>query len=336
MQDDPSRLATMPDWAASAEVVEDVSPGDTVVELSGPRRWARAGELVFIYNAASDNLFLSLIESSTNANTQITLQSTQTETISSGSVVYRAVTGRVAQRITGNMMTNTISDLAVEFAVDPGQENLAAPLAATQFFQGREIFDFQENWATPPTIEFAQDRIVLDAGFGRIEDQTFFEHTPEVWQLSFSGLNLEEIETIEDFFLRMEGRADEFWRSKRLRDFDLVQPIFQGQTSITVDTARVRAIYENDQSHVAIELQTKDGQIFRRAILAYDVPVDTDTTVITFNEPWPIDIPIDSVERVSWFQLWRLATDVLTVNWTTDTVANIQLPMLSLVVEAPE
>lgn len=338
MHGDPTNVVTMPDWTSSTQVSVDLPAGSTTLELSAVRPWTEEGTLIFIIDPNQDEIFSSSISSVQNAGTQLTLQSAFDVDIPKGAIVYRGVAGRVNERITANMVTDTTADVTIDFEVDPGQEELFDPPPATAFFQGREIFDVQENWANPPTLEFAQDRVVLDRGFGRIREETFFEHTPEVWNLNFTGLDLDEVFEIENFFRRMEGRAGEFWRSKRLSDFDAAAPISAGQNSLILEGSDIVDVYGNDPAHVALEIETTSGERLRRAIIDTEVITDVDgvTTTVIFNEPWLEDIALEDISRVSWFQLWRLATDNLTVRWLTDSVAEINLPMLSLVVENPE
>ena len=337
-QSNPDLLTVMPDWPSSAFLAAPAPAGGSSFTVTETRPWLVPGQGVFVHTSADKNseedFFLTTIESVVG--NVVTTQAESPRDWPSGARIYRALSGRVRATTPATMLTNNLMEIVVDFEVDPGQENLYDPGVPDQTFQGRELFTTEETWSDSIDLSWVKDRISNDAGRGRIQEVSFFEYTPEILQLSFDQFTLDDIFELERFFLRQRGRVGEFWRSARLPDLALVRDIQVGQTSIEVEGENVAEIYRPDPSKVAVEIELLDGTRFQRAILAFDSLLGVDTTIINFNEEWDIDIPIDMVRRVSWLNVWRLTSDELVVEWTTDSVASINLALRSLVVEDVE
>lgn len=337
-QSNPDLVTVMPDWPSSAVLSETTPLGSDTFTVESTRPWLVEGQAVFVHVGQGknneDEFFLTNIE--TVVGNTFTTQAETDRVWPPGTRIYRALSGRISASTNGTILTNNLMEVEINFVVDPGQENFYDPGLPAQMFQGRELFTTEETWANEPDLSWVKDRIVNDVGRGRIQEVSFFEYTPEILQLNFSQFSLDEVFELERFFLRQRGRVGEFWRSARLPDLELVANIEAGQTSIEVQGQDVLEIYGPDPSKVAIELELLDGTRFQRAILAFDSLEGVDTTILNFNEEWDSAIPMELVRRVSWLNVWRLTSDELSVEWITDSVANINLSLRSLVVEEVE
>ena len=332
--DNPGQLAAMPDWVSRAEVPGGIVSGTDTFEVAEVRPWMVPGATAYFVDPATGATAVHTIDSV--AGTSVTIESATSRVWAAGTLIYNTVIGRPDTGVSLSLLSNKAGEAGINFEVDPGRENWPDAGEGALFFAGREVWTTRINWGATPSLVFNQNLIRLDKGRGTIQVRNFDNIVTERLDVTMTALSVSDVYEIESFYRRHKGRVGEFWRSTYFFDAELALGLQDQDTSAVFHGTDLYDVYAEDPAHVAMEFVLANGQILRRAIGSWDRDVESDVSTVTFTEPWPGDIAVEEVTRVSWLRLYRFTADTLTIEWLSDTKAQIQTGITLLEVEAAE
>ena len=196
---------------------------------------------------------------------------------------------------------------------------------------GRQVFPFPVNWSAGRADTLSLPRRTADFGRGVVAVTRPVSFATRAGSLLLLRVGQDETNTLTGFFTAMGGRQGDFWSESLLDDMDIVEIV---STTVKVAGSDAAALFAADTVNSAVALRSPSGGVYRRRVLS--AQASGDTTFLQLEN----DIPEQPARwnRCSWTQVSRFASDDLTIQWTTNTVAQAQVQVQSLpyaAVEAP-
>ncbi len=249
-----------------------------------------------------------------------------------GTRLAPGMVGNLELQVDADRVTNTVAQGRVEFAVRPLYEVVQVPRAPDRLFDGREVFLRRPNWAESVTSALSHEVDILDYGTGPISRYAARNFGREITGATYLGGSRDETTALLDLFLRMHGQQGEFWMPTWEPDFLLRTGAPQGGTTLRVRGDSVVESYTGSTTHQAIFVRLNDGTLLLNTVASLAV-IDDATgrdTLLTVVDGWPQAFAPEDVMMAGWLLLRRFATDTLAVEWLTDTLANVQINLMTL------
>lgn len=243
-----------------------------------------------------------------------------------------SLAGQLDQSITSTNPTGRTVEASISFDVTPASEVYAAGTPSLFVHGGREVWTKPPNWGETVTTTFQWANEQVDTGRGRIQTYRPVGFGGMLRQATYVGMNHDSVRDLIQFFDRQRGRAGEFHMPTGLEDMVMRTAAEQGTVNLRVIGTEVRDTYIGDPVYKAIAVKMLDGRILFRSVTNL-LPISDglgDDTVVEVDAEWFDDIDPDDVAMVSWMPVFRFASDDLSVEWVTDTVAQTQISMQSL------
>lgn len=333
-----ARFRQFKDWAWSAQADPLVLPeltrytestvatdiGDTDMTLASVPDWL-VPEAVVLVGALG--VFEERTVDSVDGDV-VTFDAVGTVAWAAGARVYPALTGFLAPEMSTPRETNAVAKLDIRFDVDPGSEPLIEPPAAELEFNGREVFLKKPNWAASVDVTTGHDAGMLDYGTGPVVRYSAVPFGYNAKKATYVNRNRAQAQDIVDFFFRMMGMRGEFYMPTWEYDFQPKGTSSSGSSTMTVVGTDFAGVYGASTVHKALFVQLLSGAILLRKVLAVE-PVSGDSR-ITIEGTWSTTISQSTIVMCGWLPVWRLASDILLMEWLTDAVAQVQLAMLTL------
>jgi len=308
-----------PELTRQAALAANVAAEGTALLLTAPApRWmAVGGEIVIGRGSAAR---VGEIEQINGA--QITL----VEPVGAfvlGERVYHALTGRLANRIDAQRVTNAMAEARVIFNVNPGSE-IVSETDQGPAFGGREIFPWPHNWASGQDVSQEWPVELVDFDAGVIAAFTSIDIPAQLRGTDVLCRSPEAAESLLEFFIRMRGRRGEFMRPSGEQDLTPMVPLQAGQDTVLIRGRELFETFLDDPIHGAI-VAVIGGMPFYRTV-ANMLTVGANT-LLTVDQPWPTTgLP----SRISWFYNCRLESDELMFSWRTNHVAQTSMTSRTL------
>jgi hypothetical protein len=226
--------------------------------------------------------------------------------------------------------TGSAVDFPIRFFVEPGSETVDAG-AVGETFLNREVFGVRPNWATDITLTHTAYVETVDYGQGRTARFTPRPFNGRTIQATFLGRTPDEVAKIEGLFERSKGQQGEFRLPTEI--VDLV-PLSGTTQAITIAGRDFADAYAGSTIFTAVEILLASGATFRSIISS--IAVVGSNSVIALRSAAPIVLTAANVVRASWLPLVRFASDSLTTEWVTGTVAQVQITFMVLEDLTPE
>lgn len=201
-------------------------------------------------------------------------------------------------------------------------------------WNGREVFIRSCNWAEAQDLTFLHDTQVVDYGYGKTATFQPVAYGTEKRTADILATTYEEAESVVAFYRRMRGMLGEFYAPTDEADILITGLVNIGATTITVPGTTLADNYGMSTVFKAISVKMNDGRRFYRGV--EKVEVVSGNSRITLTAAVPYSLTPSTVEVISWLPVMRLASDELTVVWTTHSVATIRLNFMTLEAEDPE
>lgn len=319
----------LPELPRSAELAQTLAPGQTIAHLdqSAPE-WVTIGRTVILaYRNRYETRRIQQIE-----DTQLVFSGGSGTAWPVGTKVHPGLSGRLAASIRAKRLTNAVSEVNVVMDVTPGTEPEIALDAAPQTFNGRELFTTRPNWAAAPDITYESEREEVDYDRGRIEVFSPVDFTTRVTTLTFLGRNFDEADALRQFFERQRGQQGEFYMPTWEPDIQISLLAPAGTRALRIFGTEFGDEFGGSTVHRAVAVHLRDGSIFYRTVESIFTTDDADgqDSVVQVGENFPVDISPANVLLVSWMFVCRMATDTLTMEWVTNSVAQCQFTVRTL------
>ncbi len=317
-----------------AVISKDVPAGATVMTLAVTPEWVVEGASVGL-RFSGDLAFYEVVSV---ANDQITLDGAVSAAWPAGTKVHPILLGNLTRQIRAPRQTNTTARATLVYEVEPASEPVINEYFEALEFNGREVFLMKPNWSQDISVSYEHEIETVDFGYGRIAKFMPINFGTTLFEANYVARNSQEAEALRAFFVRMIGQQGEFYMPSWEEDLDLRSSAFAGANTIRVKGAETFAAYKDDTVHRAVAIFLRDGRrAFGRVVNFYQITdVFGADTVLEMADSWPFDIEPDRVLMACWMPVRRHATDTLTIEWITDTVAQTKLSLKTLEALAPE
>lgn len=314
------RVFGVPLWHEKVKMRAAAATGASFVDVDTAHSSFVDGGTAVIFNEAHDFELLDILSVGASG---LVLNNSLSRPWLAGSSVVPVLPGIPNAELATVRAVPRHLDAAVRFVLSPQESVPRLPdLPPDEMYRGEEMYVEETNWVAALSLNIAARRTEVDGGLGaiRIAPRTDF---PEVSR-SFSWLlrDREKADKLRAFFARREGRRFPVWMPSGTEDFVLTARSELGETALRVQKSSYGVLIKNHPAKRDLVLIMRNGDRLARRIL--DVEDDGAGSVITLNAGLPYPIDPQSVKRISFLGLYRMATDAVSFTWRTDRVAQVQ------------
>lgn len=312
------RFVATPIFPERSSLTAPALAGSTTLQLPTARRTFVAGGLAVL--RANSDVF-EVVEVSGVTPTSVTLSRPTTLPWDANTPVYPAMVSRLEGTTAVLHHTDTLVEAPVRMAGIPGDVDPRIPaVAAPATYAGHELYLGRTNWLGGVPFEFETDTNIFDGGTGRI-NVTRRSEAPIVgkrhrWTLKTPA----EQEEFRAWLGRRKGRAVPVWMPTGTSDFTLLTPV------TAVGSQAIMATNAFDQFGAGLDKRThilvrlRGGAYIARQIVSASVLPDNTLSVLV-DAAFGIAFAPADVREISFLQLWRLASDSVTIQHATDSVS---------------
>lgn len=314
----------LPDPVRSVRMASGISAGGVTFTVTSVPDWLVNGAPVaFSRNGAAETRIVQSVVGTTitvTAGVEFDWSPTSTR-------IRPAFLGLLDTRFSGKTVTNTTTEGAVKFEVDPGSEGAIAVSAAPVAFGGREFVVTRPNWRTAPSVTYEQPRETVDFGMGKIASFWPIEFMTRVRQADFLFGSAAEAQAFKDVFMRAKGRQGEFYFPTQEADLEPIGLVASGATTFSVAGVNFAEAFGDSTVHKAIVARKTGGQQAAAKVLS--IVATGGESVVTLGSPLGFDANTANC-TFSWLPVHRFAADELTMTWITNEVAQTSCSLMTL------
>lgn len=140
--------------------------------------------------------------------------------------------------------------------------------------------------------------------------------------------NIAQYEATQAFFERMKGQQGVFWCPTWMDDFIMDNRTATGSV-LYVEGTDAADFMKNDSVYRNLAILTTDNVLHCYNVTGIGQVPGEPVTGIAISPPLTTQVR-NSIKKISWLVLCRLATDQLTTSFVTDEVATFELSMQTL------
>lgn len=257
--------------------------------------------------------------------TTVTFTTSEAESWPAGTRLHPAMLGYLDAKITAPIISpRAVVDINVVFHVDPGSEPPEDEGTAPVTFASREVFLTRANRWRPISLERTQEAAAADYGFGRVVRFFPIDFSTRMWEADYTGCDFDHADAIRKFFDRMKGRRGEFYMPTWTRDLVPLAGLTSAGTTLIVEGTGAQS-YSGDTVFKAIAIRKTDGSWLLRTVTSIGASGGTNS-LVTVSAAWGEIVALGQIDMVCWLPVWRFSSDILTMSWPRDDVAEIHLP----------
>lgn len=245
-----------------------------------------------------------------------------------GTIVRPARRCYMGDEIQGSNPTNHVYQSTINFRVLPGV-NLPEPTGRAEYrFLGRELWLMKPNWSRDIEQTDLHMSEYMDVDKGRVTKFVDIEFHSQRFRMLFSGLTELKRDRIRRFWLRQSGQLNEFFVPTWMADIEPLFGVLAGDTVLTVGGIEFGVLYGSDTTRAGLMVVLLDGTQIIRQVMS--ITTDSTNSYIQVDESWGVDFDLEDVVMVCWVNLCRMASDEVTIEHLTNSVAQIQLTFETL------
>lgn len=311
-------VITVADYSRHVRLVSGVPFDGQVFEVDVVPDWMSAGRAIILggqqrtVSAVSGNL--------------VTIDAPSVVAVPSGEQIFPAVNGRLDDSISVQKLTDRAVEASISIQLTPGSVPADDADSPQEVFNGREVFLFEPNWASPVDGSYSVTTDTVDFGFGRTMTYTPMRFDTRIRQIQVVFPTQTDRADAVSFFTRMKGRRGEFYMPTWSDDLVVARPADADSLLMWVKGREVYETYAGSTTRKAIVLRTPDGYQFYRRVL--NITTDGVDSLIETDIEWSVDI--DETIGLSWLPVARFATDDFAMECVTDEVGRAQFSTQSL------
>lgn len=314
-----NRPFVMPDYTEYVELASSASAATHEIVVSEAQEWVHVGANIVLDDGTLD---LHVITEVTG--TTLTVAPVLNRDWAAGTRVYLGYPGYISSTITADNITNMVGNAKIRFEALPATTVRPEPPVAASTHNGFELFLKKPNWAGAPQVEFSMPVESVDYDRGTNAFYRLIDFSFRSVKATYLGRTRNEVRAIRQFFDRMRGRQGEFYAPTWKPDMEIAGNVSAGAFDITVSGTDVFDYLNGDTVYRRIALVKNDGTILYRTISTMSSVAGS--TVLTCTSSWPA-VNASDVLMICWLPRWTLASDILTVTWITDSVAQVSITM---------
>lgn len=246
--------------------------------------------------------------------------------------VHPGLSGILASELRAKSLTDGVAEISVVFNVEPASEQLRNLGTASLEVADREVWTKPFNWREGVDVDFTHAINQVDFGRGKVQNYYVVPYSSQVRQMTYTAYDNEAAEDLRRLFERMAGRRGEFYLPTGEQDVTLKMTAGAGTDTLRAEGTDMAQAYGDDTVYRGVAVYMRNGDVFYRYVrFIFEVnDLFGDDTVIQCDGPWPYDIVPADVKRISWMPVFRFASDVFTIEWKTDQVAEAILSVQTL------
>ena len=168
----------------------------------------------------------------------------------------------------------------------------------------------------------------FDTGITAVDDHAARPFVRRSFDYLFK--NRTEVAAFKAWLAARQGRLTAFWHPTWEASIVPVKKILSNQTVMTV-ASRGYALYFNPMpGRTEAAFLHKSGTWYFRTISSFGAGTIGDEEVMTINQSFGFDANPEDWLAIYFLEKTRLDADQIEINWQTDSVAEVSLPMLSV------
>lgn len=315
------RLFAVPLWAEPASLLADASVGDTTLTFSSANRTFAAGGLMALWRDSSVN---EVREITSIVGDTVTLRSPLTNAWPAGSRAYPAMVSSLASEVQARRLTENVVETSLAFDGEPST-NIYPVAKGTPAgtYRSEELYLDYANWADGIEMTWETDRLMIDERTGQFRTLQRSGFSTPTKSHNWTLRNHGEVFQYRQWLQRREGRAQPFFCPTGFVDFTLAADVGLNDNAIDVQNNAYDLFSNSAAMRRDIAIQLKNGTTICRRITAAN-PNPNGTTKLQIDSAVGVAFAVSDVKRISLLGFFRLASDVVTINWLAEGVAQAQ------------
>lgn len=318
----------IPDFGRWFQTTAASSSGTNTLTIASAPSWIAPGQLALLCSSTGNEL----VEIGSVILPTVTLTANLANSWPSGSVIRPVLFGLLNGATQANRQTRGAQSINVSLQCYPGGEPPEDEGAATDTFNGYEVFTAEADFSGSAAMDYIWPVEQVDFDIGRTAQFRPILQHEQLIEAQFNGLSPAEAEDIEQFWLRHKGRRNAFYRPTCEKDMTLAA---DASASITIDIegtelATYFPAFDSPYTDTAIEIVLQDGSRLRRTITSAAVNGGNSRLTLSASTT----AAVADVARISWMPLVRFANDELATLWRSPLKASIGAAFQSLRLDA--
>lgn len=321
--------------AVSAYLSQTAADGALALEIASTPDWLVDGmQCVLLSGRVAQKINVEFVEDNV-----IVLTTGISGAVGRGAQIMPLLPANLSTSSSVSIYTTNVATTSLTFTVEPGTV-LRAPdplpdnddeptetssvFGPAAIFYGRYVLMRKPNYLNQPTMAFNTGQEAVDYERGIVKTFTPMKFISRTLTATYTAVSHAETMALLDVFLRARGRAGEIFVPTW--GHDLPEILTVSDKSIRVKGTEFYDTYNGDVSHCNLLIAAKDGTLRPREIQNM-YTADGDTWIQCGTT---VGINAAQISHVSWMFVARFATDALTIEWKTDSTANISLSFTTL------
>lgn len=308
-----------PDERSHAKILTPTTAGSLAATFAPMPNWMTTGRQVIFEAPGTRQRTLRTVDGVSGTTVTFTAPS---PVWPARTKVMPAMFGRMAQSITIRSETDNVARVPVSLDVTPGTEIeiVGAPVTV---FNGVEVLSHRPNWAKPPQFEVSDPTLWTDNQMGVRTPYRPIDFGTEVIQSEHVVRSPADLNAVLGLFQRSRGRCGEFYVPSWMNDIPLAEDVVSGASTFVVAGHDFFDAYDGDPVRKAFCVQVSGQTLYFQIDHLEKSTSGAARTFVFTTTPAPATIARANRPMVSWMLVCRFASDELTVQWLTDTVATI-------------
>lgn len=299
----------------------DAASGASTLTINDMPFWAVAGALVVL--ESDTHLELATIQSV--ASPTITLTAPLTASFPSGSRIYLAQECIVEASIGAKSPVSNVTEIATELIFKPGLSPHPFLAVTPTQHNGVDVFLDKPNWARPLDHTFFTERGLFDSGRGLLKSFDLEDFSKYTRKAQFTKMTATKTEEIVSFFNLKKGQRGSFYAPTYMNEMQVFSEQASGTQVLTIEGTDFHAAYNGHPIWKTIFVRANGVSQINDIV---SIATSGGNSVLTMADTWSMTIPAGNA--VSWCPLSRFASDMLTVEWLTDQVAEMALSFTTI------
>jgi hypothetical protein len=315
----------------------DLSAGGNTFDVSSVPDWLVADA---VCQLSYNNGVRALVKVKSVAGSTVTTYGVVGATYPSGARLRPTEACRIDAGTKLGMAARGVAIGDITLNVEPGSLYYPDPPAATDTFNGRELFLKSPNWKSTVNLDFGASRESVDYDQGRVTLFSLSSFMYRNWRGTYLGRSQAEVKEVVDFFRRMKGMQGEFYAPTGLADLVPIANLTGGTKTLKTAGPHDYGVYalgdrtSSREVNKAVFVKLKNGNYEVNTIS--NVVLSGSDSVFNCGNNWSTTMAPENIAYVSYLPVCRLASDTLTIQWETAGVAQFALAFRTLEALAAE
>lgn len=321
------RKYIFPDPRTPSTLAADALYGAVSITLAGTLPdWVQAGQEIVLEAPDGDTAVSVII---TLSGSVAALGIALPRDFPAGTKVRLGLTGRFRGATDINLLTNRKATVETGFDADPVRTPHPTFGVAPVILDGLELFDFPPNWSKPLQLGFEQPQESLDLDRGAVDALYPVRFTTRTTRLGYTVKNETDLARVKGLFYRSRGRQKRFFIPLWADELRPVGDVANLATTLTFQGPELYEAYLDGIAYRRLRVKLRDGT--SRFIEITSIVLDgAGNTQFNMASVLVNGFLLDDIINMVWIAPVRLASDLLTIEWVTGGVAEVNLVVSTL------